>query len=121
MDKQQAIYTFWKEATGLACYDDSAIPEDAKLPYVTYETMIDSLDNEVAPTGTIWMRTASWAPLDSILSSLETYIGRGKLIPMDSGVMLVNRGNPFAQRTNDEIERSVKGYLINLSVEYLSN
>lgn len=121
MDKQQAIYSFWHNGTGLDCYDDSAIPDDARLPYVTYETMIDSLDSDVAPTGTIWMKTESWAPLDSILSQLESYIGHGKLIPMDSGVMLVNRGNPFAQRTNDEGDRSVKGYIINLSVEYLSN
>lgn len=119
MDKQQTLYKLWHEASGLPCYAEGSIPDDAILPYLTYETAIDSLDGLLSVTATPWMRTASWAPLDAILNGIEEYISRGLTIPFDDGVMLVNKSTPFAQRRVDE-DTSVKGYLIQIQIEYLS-
>lgn len=120
MNKQQALYKLWNDASGLACYGEGSVPENVNLPYLTYEGAIDSLDGVISLTGTPWMRTASWVPLDVIANSISDYIGRGLTIPFDEGVMLVNKATPFAQRRTDEDDDSVKGYLINLQIEFLS-
>lgn len=114
------MFNFWRNATRLPCYAEGSVPDDATLPYVTYETIIDSLDSSVMPNATVWMRTESWSPLDSIQTAVEQYIDRGRLIKMDIGSMFVNKGSPFAQRTVDENDKSIKGYLFTLEVEFLS-
>lgn len=121
MDKSQSMFYLWHDSTGLPCYAEGSVPDDAKLPYVTYETIIDSLDSSVMPTATVWMRTDSWTPLDEYQSIVENYIDGGRLIKMDVGSMMVHRGTPFAQRTTDENDKSIKGYLFNIEVEFLSH
>lgn len=121
MDKQQALYTFWHEATGLEAYEENKIPDNAALPYVTYQTIVGALDEPVFPMGHIWCdKRLSFSVLDGYLARLEAYMGRGKLIAMDdNGVLFVTRGTPFAQRTSDDT--GAIGYLVNLGVEFFSN
>lgn len=119
MDKQQALYKLWHDASNIPCYAEGSVPDDAKMPYVTYETAIDSLDGAITLTATPWMRTESWAPLDAIVNEISDYIARGITVPFDNGVMLVNKGTPFAQRRVDE-DTSVKGYLTSIQIEFLS-
>lgn len=123
MDKQQALYTFWHEATGLEAYEESKIPDKAVLPYCTYQTITGALDEPVFPIGHIWVKKTddvSWNALDGYLAKLEAYLNRGRLIAMDDqGVLFVTRGTPFAQRVGDDV--GAVGYLINLGVEYFSN
>ena len=96
------------------------MPNDAALPYLTYETAIDSLDGVLTVTATPWMRTESWAPLDAVINGISDYIGRGICIPFDDGVMLVNKATPFSQRRTDEDDTSIKGYLTSIQIEFLS-
>ena len=122
MDKQQALYHFWRQATGLEAYEENKIPDNAKLPYVTYQTQIGALDEPVFPIGHIWDdKRLSFTALDGYLARLEAYLPRvsGKCIPMDEGIMYVTRGTPFAQRESDG--EGAVGYLINLGIEFLSN
>lgn len=120
MNKQQALYKLWSDASGLACYGEGSVPDDVNLPYLVYEGAFDSLDGSMSVTGTPWMRTESWVPLDTILNGISDYIGRGLTIPFDDGVLLVNKATPFAQRRTDEENNSIKGYLISIQIEFLS-
>lgn len=120
MNKMQALNKFWTEATGLTAYEENSIPDDAQLPYCTYQTLIDSLDAPVFPMGHVWMRTDSWKPLDTIQMRVERYIEGGRILPMDEGKLFVCKGRPFSQRETDESNNSIKGYLINIQIEYLS-
>jgi hypothetical protein len=119
MDKQQALYKLWHDASKIPCYAEGSVPDEAQLPYTTYETAIDSLDGALTVTATPWMRTLSWAPLDAIMADIEAYIGRGRTIAFDDGVLLINKATPFAQRRVDE-DTSIKGYLISIQIEFLS-
>lgn len=120
MDKQQALNKFWSEASGLPAYEENAIPEDAQLPYCTYQTILDGLDYAVFPLGHIWMRSVSWGALDAIQKRIEAYIDTGKIIKMDEGNLFICKGSPFAQRVRDEEDSSIKGYLLNIQAEFLS-
>lgn len=121
MDKQEALYKFWHEATGLTAYEENSIPDDAQLPYCTYQTILDSLDYALFPLGHVWMRTVSWEALDAVQKRIEAYIGKGITIEMNEGYLFICKGSPFAQRETDENDSSIKGYLLNIQAEFLSN
>ena len=121
MDKQQALNKFWHEATGLTACEENSIPDSAVLPYCTYQTIIDGLDNAVFPLGHIWDKNLSWERLDTILAAVDAYIGRGTVIKLDEGRMFVCKGTPFAQRRTDEETSVVKGYEIQLQIEFFTN
>lgn len=121
MDKQQAFNKLWQDATGLIAYEENSVPDDAVLPYCTYQTIIDGLDSAVFPLGHIWDRSLSWTRLDSCLKAIDAHIGHGLLIELDEGRMFICKGTPFAQRRTEEDNSDVKGYEIQLQIEFFTN
>ena len=43
MDKQQAIHGFWS-SFGITAYDENSVPDDAELPYITYNDLHSNMD-----------------------------------------------------------------------------
>jgi len=60
MDKAQAINSFWSSFE-LKAYEQNSVPDGAELPYITYETATDSIENVLPLTASLWYRTTSWA------------------------------------------------------------
>lgn len=48
MDRAQAIHSFWN-SFGLKAYDENTVPDNAKLPYITYEVAVSSFDDGDTP------------------------------------------------------------------------
>lgn len=118
MDKSQALYKLWSEATGLPAYEENSIPDSAQLPYVSYQSQRDSLGYALFPHATVWSNKDSYGELDSVIEAVEAYIGTGKVIPIDNGSLFVCKGSPFAQRLTDDT--GAKGYLINIQIEFFT-
>ena len=59
MDKAQAIDRFWN-SFDLPAYDENSVPDDAKMPYITYSLTVDNLDSPVTLSGNLWYRSESW-------------------------------------------------------------
>ena len=54
MDRAQAINSFWN-SFGLRAYDENTVPQNAVLPYITYEVAIASFeDGDVPLTASVW-------------------------------------------------------------------
>lgn len=118
MDKQQLYNSFWQQASGLTAYEENAIPDNATLPYCTYQTITDSLSYAVFPAAHIWDNNESWETLDAVLNRITGFIGTGKTFAVDGGGAFICKGSPFAQRTTDDT--GAKGYLINIQVEFFT-
>ena len=119
MDKQQAYYKLWSSFE-LPAYDEMSVPEDAKMPYITYQVILDDLDAPVFPTASLWWRDSSWTNIDLKLTEIAAYIEDLLPIRLDEGFMYVSKGSPFAQRMAEDDDRTVKRYVINLAVEFLT-
>ncbi len=118
MDKQQALYNFYNSF--LPAYDENSVPEDAKMPYITYQVIIDDLDSVVFPTASIWYRSDSWADADAKVNEISQYIETMLPVPLkDNGFMHVTKGTPFAQRMAEN-DTTVKRYVLNLGIEFLT-
>lgn len=119
MNKQEAFYNF-VSSFGVVAYDENSVPDDAPDKRITYELVVDSLDNEVYPTISIWDRSSSWKYLDSKLSEIEKFITEMGTVKFDNGRLWIKKGSPFAQRMSDDLNSDYKRYLINLSCEYFT-
>lgn len=119
MDKEQAYYSLWSSFS-VPAYDEGSVPDEAKPPYIAYQVLIDDIDAPVYPTATLWWRDTSWAGIDAKLAEIGSYIEDLSPIKLDDGYMNVTKGTPFAQRRTDDSDKTVKGYLLNLGVEFLT-
>lgn len=119
MDKQQAYYKLWSSFE-LPAYDEMSVPDDAKMPYITYQVIVDDLDCPVYPTASLWWRGSSWTSIDLKLSEIAAYIEDLQPIRLDDGFMYVSKGTPFAQRMAEDSDRTVRRYVLNLAVEFLT-
>ena len=119
MDKIQALNNFWN-GFGLTAYDESTVPDDTPLPYITYSVAEDELGYTVSVTASIWYRSKRWDEITSKLEQISERIGRGGvMIRFDGGAMWLKKGSPFAQRMRDE-DDSIRRIFMNIEIEYLN-
>ncbi len=119
MDKWQALHNFWS-GFAIPAYDESDVPDDAVMPYITYSANVASFENPVTLSASIWYRSTSWAAIsqksDEIARALEGY----HLEPIEDGQYLfLVQGSPFAQRMQDE-DSAVRRIYVNVMAEYFT-
>lgn len=121
MDKGQALNYFWG-SFGLNAYDENTVPDDATLPYITYNTSTDSLNNVVPLTGSVWYRGMSWAEVETKVEDIARSIGEygHKVIRLDNGYLYITKGTPFAQRIVDGTDEQIRRIYINIMAEFLT-
>lgn len=120
MDKAQAIHEFWS-GFDLPAYDESSVPDSARMPYITYNVITDSLDNVLPLHGSLWYRSTAWDEITQKSEEIaEALKSNGYIIKkLDSGYVWLQKGNPFAQRMTDEDEQ-VRRIYINVTAEFLT-
>ena len=121
LDKFQALHYFWN-SFGIPAYESTTVPEGTNLGdfYITYEAVVDRLDNAVPMSASIWKRnTMSWEEISQKAEEISDALIQVKTIPMQIGYLYITRGTPFAQRMSDEDESTRRIY-INIMAEYLA-
>lgn len=120
MDKSQAIQKFW-EGFDLPAYDETTVPDDAKLPRITYNVKTDSLDGVVSMNASLWYRSKSWKEISQKAEEISEYISNmmPPSIPIDNGRVYISKGSPFAQRMTDP-DDSIRRIYLNIQVEFLT-
>lgn len=119
MTKMQALNSFWN-GFGLTAYDESTVPDNAPLPYITYSAGEDDFNHPVSLTASIWYRSKTWVDITNKLDQISEWISRGGImVAYDQGAMLIRKGTPFAQRVKDE-DDSIRRIYMNIEVEFMS-
>ena len=118
MNKAQAIQTFF-ESFGVPAYEESTVPDDAVMPYITYSMASDSIGHPIAMSASIWDKTYSWENISLVADAISNALVQVKSIALDVGYIYITRGTPFAQRMVDE-DDTIRRIYINLMVGYLA-
>lgn len=117
MDRWQAADAFFN-SFGLTAYEKTTVPDDAVMPYATYEAAISEFEDPVMVEMSLWDRSYSWAWISRKAEEISQAVGDGTIFPMGNRqYMFVTKGNPFAQRLSDENGNVRRVYLI-FNVEY---
>lgn len=119
MTKAAAIFNFWSDF--LTAYEENTVPEDAIFPYITYQLVTDSFDNEVQLTASIWYHGSSWVEANAKAEEVSQRIGRGgTFLKCDGGKIWIRRGSPFAQNMGDENDNLIKRKYLNITAIFLT-
>lgn len=120
MNKAQALNNFWN-SFGIPAYDESTVPDDAVMPYITYNLQTDSLDSILPLSATIWYQTNSWEQIQLKAEEIAQRIGENGyvIIKLDDGYVWLTKGTPFAQRIPND-DRDVRQMYINVTAEFLT-
>lgn len=122
MDKEQALYAFWS-SFGLPAYDEYTVPDDATLPYITYQTATDSLGQAVPLSASVWYKGTRWDEVSDKADEIAERIGSHGHVVMrlDNGFLWITQGRPFAQRIQPtENSDLIKRIYMNIMVEFLT-
>ena len=124
MTKASALYNFFS-SFDIEAYEETLVPtgeEAPKFPYLTYQLITDSFDNEVLIPVSLWYRSeASLFALNSKTEEISRRIGRGGVfLDCDGGKIWIKRGSPFAQTMSDPEDNTIRRKYINITAEFLT-
>ena len=127
MTIEQAIHNFWS-SFGLTAYDENSVPDNAKLPYITYSVNIgDITSGPVTTQASLWYRSMSWKEITEKSEEIRNYIGLGGvMIEHDDGAIWIKRGNTFAQRSaagssESEQDSSTRRVVLTVDIDFINN
>lgn len=120
MTKGAALQSFFDSI--MTSYASSAVPDDATLPYLTYELITSAWNGgEVGLTVNMWFRTTSEKEPNAAVDKLSKAIGLGGVfLHCDDGVIWLKRGSPWSQSLTDATDKTIKRRYINVTAEYLT-
>ena len=118
-DKWQALHDFWN-SFGIPAYDETDVPDDAEMPYITYGAVVSGFERVVMLNASIWYNSTSWTAIsqkaDEIAQAVKDY--RLEAIE-DDQYLFLTQGSPFAQRMPDTDDR-IRRIYINIMGEYFT-
>ena len=116
-DKWTALDTFWN-SFGIPAYDENTVPDDAVMPYITYEASISNVFDRIPLNGSLWYRSTAWQGISQKASEIESYIEGGVGVPYDGGRLWITKESPFAQRMNEPTDDFVRRIVLQIGAEY---
>lgn len=120
MTEMEAIYTFFS-GFGLPAYPETAVPPDAALPYLTFESKESWFGDGPVSLGVyLWYYT----PAQEVPSAKALEIGRaldrgGVLLPCDGGAIWLQRGTPWCLSRQNQKEPRLQQRVLNVTAEFL--
>lgn len=119
MDKLQTLHQFWS-GFGLKAYDENSVPDNAELPYITYEAASDSFGNSVMQTANLWYRSSGWSAITAKEKEIAEYITRGGcMLAYDGGALWLQMLSPWAQRMSEASDEMIRRIVLSYSIEFL--
>lgn len=120
-DKSQAIHAFWN-SFDIPAYDENTVPQEAGMPYITYEAATDSIDGGLSLSASLWYRSTSWAAISRKAEEIAECIVNMQppSIKLDTGRLYIAKGTPFAQRMAEPDDDGVRRIVLNIQAEFLT-
>lgn len=121
MDKWQGLQTFW-ESFDIPAYDENTVPDEAVLPYITYQAAVGSFGDNVPLTASVWYHGLSWAEISQKVDEISRRLNGWTLVKLSKGQYIYlhkNRDGLFAQRMPDE-NTMIRRIRLSLSAEFFT-
>lgn len=121
MSVAEVLYNFWS-GFGLPAYDENTVPDDAELPYITYEVSDAFFGgfSDLSQSASLYYRSTSWVDITEKAEQIADFIGRGgRMLAVDGGAIWIKRGSTWAQRQPETADRMVRRIVLNYEVEFI--
>ena len=116
----RALYQFFS-GFGIPAYVEYAPPEEAELPYITYQAVEPSWEDTASLYARIWYRSTSYADINAKVDEIKGAVGQGISLPTADGAVYLTRGTPFAQNMPMEGDDTLKVVYLLFSIQAPTN
>ena len=119
IDKTQALYKFWS-SFGLPAYNELTVPDNAELPYITYEVATGSLGDIIPLSASIWYNSYSWEEVAKKSDEVAEFIYKQDPpgIKIKGGRLYITKGKPFTRDMDDDSSKMIRKRVININAEF---
>lgn len=91
---------------GLPAYTVESVPEDVELPYITYSLPQPEWNQKASLYAQVWDRSRQNTTILRVADEITAEIGIGKILPLDSGYLVIWPETPLIQLMTDGDYRS---------------
>ena len=92
----KGLYDFWSQFN-IPVYPEIAVPDDASLPYITYDIRQPDWRGVTFYSARVWYRDTSFAAITDKVDEISSAIGEGARIVLDNGYIYLFKEDNFAQ------------------------
>ena len=118
LKREKALYNFWS-SFGLPAYDETSVPDNATLPYITYETATATFDTPIPLSMSLWYYSPTWTDITmKALEIIGTIGAGGKRIKYDGGGMWITIPGQNYERMSDSASDMIRRIVINVMAEF---
>lgn len=118
MNKLQALHSFFG-SFGLTAYVETAVPDSATLPYLTYESTLSDFRNTAFVNASLWYYGSSMTAISEKTLAIEQRLKNGgEMIQCDDGAIWVRMSSPFAQSMSDENDM-IRRVVLSFNIDYI--
>ena len=119
MTPEAALHAFFS-GFGIPAYAATSVPDDAELPYLTYELSTGAFGDAESPIyASLWYRTTSEAEPNAKAREVSEALGRGGvMLPCDGGAVWLKRSTPFSQSMADDTDSGIKRRYLLMTAEF---
>lgn len=117
LNKWTAQKVYWS-SFGLPAYEEHTVPDDAVMPYLTYQAVNGQLGGVLNASANLYYKGTSWAKIMEETSTMEKFIDRQMFI--DGGIMKVRKPIMNFAQPMPENDNKVRRMLLTVEIEFLS-
>nr|DAM12472.1 MAG TPA: Protein of unknown function (DUF3168) [Caudoviricetes sp.] len=115
MTKETALNRFFNKL--MRAYPDTAVPDDAEFPYLTYSVEDGCFDDTTSMTVQMWFKTESEAEPNAKARELKEMLKRGgSNIVFDNGSIWLQCGSPWCVNAEADTDKTIKLRQININM-----
>lgn len=103
----KGLYQFWT-GFNIPAYPEYAVPDDAVLPYITYELVQPNWRDSSPYFARVWYRDTSYVDITRKVDEISAEIGEGKRIVLDDGYLFLFKDSTFIQFQPVEDDEDLK-------------
>lgn len=118
MTKAAAIQKFFS-GFGLTAYPTTDVPDDAVLPYLTYEFTVGAFEDTTSPTVELYYYSESNIAINAKAQEISDACHNGAAVRFDGGGAVIYSGPWTGLR--DEVSANIKRRRSNFTIQWISN
>lgn len=121
MNVEAVLHTFFSRF-GLTAYEENSVPDNAVLPYITYQVIVDDWGGySKILTASLWYRDSSWVAINAKARQIADYIGYGGIHAGNGdGWLWIKKASPWAQNMVEPSDAMIKRKLLNFEIDYMT-
>lgn len=92
----KGLYEFWNEFQ-IPAYPENAVPDDAQMPYITYEVKQANWSDYAPYSVRVWYRDTSYDAISRKVDQISERIGNGYSFSLNGGFIWLFKEDSFIQ------------------------